>query len=174
MPTLPTTLAEAFNETSKVIETLSINAAHYANTFLADTPRDQVAGLHRYLDPIIDQLASARDYPGMQDFAREQWNKPSLDWVAYIGNIMTQSNDVMVFIQQNFPTVRTTLNAAMNAVGMPAGQQDALRAQMGTNLEYLLVFQIQSGSIVPPNIAASALAPCVTALNEVVAACTVP
>ena len=170
---MPKSMAASFYEANQTIDTTKNDAERRAVEFTSDTPRDQVMQLHQRMKAYSTTLVTARDVPGMSDYAKEEWGKATLDWPTTIQGIITAIANVTGWIEGNFPTVRSTLNAAMTTAAIPPAQQDGIRAAMGANLDYLLAHKPLAGEIVSPIIPATALAPLVTLLNTLATAATI-
>jgi len=170
---MPAYLDDTFVRINAAIDHVRDHSLLLASQFTTDTPRDRVVQVHTYLKGVIAQAIVARDRTGMEEECRKQWDKPTLDWVATIQGIIDAAQACVDFLEENYPTVRSTLNAAMDALAVPAGQQDAVRAQMGANLDYLLVQRVSDGAVETPTIPAALLAPLVTLLNALAAAATI-
>jgi hypothetical protein len=168
------TLGRVFADANSSIEATEQFARAHASLFLADSTREQVMRVHQYCKQTHTSLTAAQGIAGIDAFAAEQWGPTAPGFTTKTNEIKTALQDVLNWIQSNFPTVLSTLNASMTALGYSAAQQNALRAQMGANLDYVLTHQIQSGVIVSPTLPASALAPLVTLLNSLATAATMP
>jgi hypothetical protein len=171
---MPDYLARRFATVNDVLSNTQSQAAQYASEFTTDSSREHVMWCHRFARGAADSVAQARQMPGMGAYAQEQWGQPALDFIAEAQEIEAAADAVADWIEANFPTFGSVLNAALTALGTPAGQQDALRAQIGqAQLDYLLANRFENSALVTPTIPAAQLAGLVTLLNALAAAATI-
>lgn len=168
------TLSEVFSQSNTAIDSTKSLAQSWASAFTMDSTREEVMRVHQYCKPLVTNFNSAQQVSGIDAYAAEQWGPGMPNFTNKTNEIEVAADAVLSWIQANFPTVRSTLNASMAALAIPGGQQDALRTQMGDNLNYVLTHQIQNGVIVSPTLPAAALAPLVTLLNQLETAATMP
>lgn len=166
---MPRYLAENFRSLNDAIQSMHDNAARYASTFTADPPREEIAKCHRALRDVGAIVAAERGVPGVDAFAKQQWNQPAMDFSAKMTAVLGDAAACTDWIAANFPTVLSTLNAAMTTAGLTNGQQNSVRTAMGSNLDYLLSYKFVGASIQSPTIPAATLAPLVTLLNALAA-----
>lgn len=170
---MPTTLSQQFSMVNSVIDRVKQGAESWASQFTTDRPRSDVMECHAYTRNVSAVILAAAQMPGMAAYARTEWGKPALDLIAKAQEIEVAADAVADFIEANFPTVRTSLNAAMTALGTNTAQQNALRAQLGADLDFALTQKLQNGALVSPTISAAQLAPLVTRLNTLAVAATI-
>jgi hypothetical protein len=170
---MPETLSHTFAQANSAIDAAKEFGHTYADVFTMDNTREQVMRVHQYCKQLVTDLTAAQAVSGIDTFAVEQWGPGAPGFTNKTNEINAAANAILAWIQQNFPTVRKTMNASMQALGIPPAQQDALRAQMGDNLDYLLTHQVQNSVIVSPLLPASVLAPLVPLLEALEAAATI-
>lgn len=170
---MPSYLAKQFATLNEHLDYTSALAARLASEFTIDQPRDAVVNAYRQISNISATVAAARQTTGMAAYATAQWGDTAPDFVAKAQEIEAAADAVVGFIEGAFPTVQSTLDEAMDALGITVGQQNALRSQMGANLGYILAQQIGGGAVQSPIIPAAALSGLVTLLNDLATAATI-
>lgn len=170
---MPDTLWSVFQQVNRVIDNAKSQAELRASQFTTDRPRSEVIDTLAWARGISNAILNAKDFPGMEAYARDQWGEQALGWIAKAQAIEDAADAVADYVEANFPTVGVVLDNAMAALSVPSGQQDALRAEMGGNLDYLLSQKIESSAVVSPTIPAGQLAPLVTLLTALATAATI-
>lgn len=166
---------ELLREVKDLIDGTRTNALALATQFISDSPRDSIMHLHRRMRRGSDLLIEAQTTPGMGTYATSEIIGNVADFVALAASIQAKMDQIADFIEANFPSFLSVLNAALTALGTPANQQDNLRNQIGAaNLGYLLVHRFDNHQFTSPVIVASQLATLRTLLNELAALAEIP
>lgn len=170
---MPVTRDEIFRQVNSVIDGARSEALRLAALFSSDAPRDEVVRLYNRQIKSIGILTTAAGAPGMVSYAALEWGPNAPEFIAKAQAIQAAMQAIVNYIAANFPTFGRVLDAAMTALNVPAGQQDALRTQLGSNLNFILVEEATGNGTVPVTIPAAQLTVLVGLLNNLASAATI-
>ena len=170
---MPETLERRFQAVNTAMDRTAERAAVLASELTVDVDRVKLINVYNEIRFIAVAIEVASSTPGIGPYAQEQWFGTAEDFIAKAQAIEAAAIDVVTWMEENFPTYGSNLTIAMNALGVSGAQQDTIRAQIGADLDYLLVQKMSAGAVVSPTIPAAQLAPLVTLLGALQSAATI-
>ena len=172
---MPATLFDTFRSVNAVIDSARSEAERAAGLFTGppDPNRDEVVRLYNRLLKVIEVLDTASGTPGMSAYVQVEWGASAPEFITKALAIRNASQDVVNYVAENYPTMGRVLDQAMTALNVPVGQQNALRAELGGNLDFLLVEKATAVGVAPVSIPAGQLTALVSLLNILVIAATI-
>ena len=99
-----TPVAQAFETLLQKATTLKSNVQTVRNTLATtNTPADTVINIMRHIQVARDVIASAKAVAGLNAYAQEQFNDPTVDVVLEADAVIASCNAVLSWVATNFP-----------------------------------------------------------------------